>query len=169
MKYFPREKISSTRSSFIQGYSQRMRLQRRLYGIYTVSFIHNFITGFALCQTFNNASKNMTITRLIYVFCLRYSNLMAYLIIWQLNKQVYSCRESWIIETERINSLESYPRSHSLWVTLFFESFRLYLQSHPLWVTLGHLGRFAPILYFNCEHFLCVYIVEQKQKSLRIL
>ena len=84
-----------------------------------VSFIHNFITGFALCQTFNNASKNMTITRLIYVFCLRYSNLMAYLIIWQLNKQVYSCRESWIIETERINSLESYPRSHSLWVTLF--------------------------------------------------
>ena len=27
------------------------------------------------------------------------------------------------------------------------------------------LGRFAPIFYFNCEHFLFVYIVKQKQKN----
>ena len=27
------------------------------------------------------------------------------------------------------------------------------------------LGHFAPIFYFNCEHFLFVYIVKQKQKN----
>ena len=30
------------------------------------------------------------------------------------------------------------------------------------------LGRFASIFYFNCEHFLFVYIVKRKRKSLRI-
>ena len=27
------------------------------------------------------------------------------------------------------------------------------------------LGRFAPIFYFNCEHFLFMYIVKQKQTN----
>ena len=35
-------------------------------------------------------------SRFNYVSCLKYSNIMAYLMIWQRKKHVYSCRESWI-------------------------------------------------------------------------
>ena len=30
-------------------------------------------------------------------------------------------------------------------------------------INTGLLGGFAPIFYFNCEHFLFVYIVKQKK------
>ena len=44
-------------------------------------------------QTTRN-SLNMTVPGFMYVFCLRYNNLLAYSMIWQRNKKVYSCRES---------------------------------------------------------------------------
>ena len=37
-------------------------------------------------------------------------------------------------------------------------------RSSPLFPT-RHSGRFAPIFYFNCEHFLFLYIVKQKRKK----
>ena len=30
---------------------------------------------------------------------------------------------------------------------------------------IGLLGRFSPIFYFNCKHFLFVYVLKQKQKQ----
>ena len=33
-----------------------------------------------------------------------------------------------------------------------------------LYIDTKLLGRFAPIFYFNCQHFLFVYILKQQQK-----
>ena len=63
---------------------------------------------------------NMTVPGLIYVFCLRYCDLIVYSIIWQRNKKFYSCRESWM-ETNSLNFEQTSMKSHRLWRTLYIK------------------------------------------------